>query len=657
MSLTPPVLDDLTWDAMVEAARRRIPAESLGEWTLHAPVDPGITLVELLAYLLEQQLYRLDQVPDELVVAVLRLLGVPGPLPARPAGTVLALSTSHAGTVPAGTVLSRDPLARVTFTLRDDVTVLPVEVSRLIAGGRDRAADLAARRGVPLLATTGEPAEFRVELRATGPVPAGATLSLLVELDAGVRHPPSWSAQAADVPAPAALTWSWYRPDGDGSRTGGSRPGGGSSAGSRPGGDGPGRAEAACDVVDGTAGLRRSGIVTLTLPGERPVYGLRVRARSATFAAPPVLLALVPNAGAAEQSETRVADAELDEQTRAWLRLPGQHLTLPDARGRLLDAVLRIRRGGEWQTWRRVDAFTFAGPGDRVFRLDRETGELRFGDGLTGAIPVPDRDGGAVAVRYRLGGGTAGNGGRTANWVAVRGVGDDVLVTAHNPVPAEGGRDPETVAEARARAGDELAAVHRAVTAADFEELAAGTPGVAIARAHAQVGGHPAYPGTPVPGAVTVRIVPDVRRDDGLGSPVRPDPGMLAAVRKRLAAARLIGTEVFVCPPRYRRVALRVTLASRPADPAAVTRRIRDGLRRHLDPVVGDGGAGWPFGGPLRPSALRRVAQDAAGDTAEVTGVAIGLDGAPPAEDCADVPLRAGELVAAGDITVREGTR
>ena len=89
MTLPAPKLDDLTWADMMAAIRRRIPAESDGTWTLHAPVDPGVTLLELFAYLLEQRLYWLDQVPDALVIAILRLLGLEPPRPARPAATVL----------------------------------------------------------------------------------------------------------------------------------------------------------------------------------------------------------------------------------------------------------------------------------------------------------------------------------------------------------------------------------------------------------------------------------------------------------------------------------------------------------------------------------------------------------------------------------------
>lgn len=651
MTLQSPRLDDLTWDAMTEAARRRIPAESGGVWTLHAPIDPGVTLLELLAYLLEQRLYWLDQVPDALVVAVLRLMGLDGPLPARAAATVLRLSVESTadGTtlVPASTVLSRDPLERITFSLDEDVAVLPLDPDGLSlwVGDRDRTADLLARRGVPVLSAAGGADEFRIELRpATGSdrPPRGTWLSLLVELDSAGQCPPSWSPDAVgDVAPPAAVSWSWYRPGGP-------------------------PVPSPSEVDDGTAGLRRSGIVRLRLPdkwcegapGTPPdVYGFRVRTASATFSAPPVLLQLAPNAGAARHREARtVTDADLADQLRGWLRLPGQHLTLPDARGLLLDASVRVRRRGETTDWQPVPDLTFGGPADRIFVLDREAGAVRFGDGLTGAIPVPDAptgDGPTVTVDYWRGGGIAGNGGQTANWFAVGGSGSGVIVTARNVVPAEGGRDAETVTQARRRAGEELGRVHRAVTAEDFAELAETTPGVAVGRSYVGVGEHPGYPCTPVPGAVTVRVLPAVRREPEqfeaveFAAALRPDPGLLHEVTEHLAKARLVGTEIFVCPPRYRRAGLRVTVGGPLADPASARTAVRAALRRYLDPLLGgDDGQGWPFGGPVRPSALLRVAQEALGDAVEVTRVAIGLDGAPPDEDCDDVALRPGELVA-----------
>src|SRR6266852_721834 len=122
MTLAPVRLDDLTWDQMVEAIRRRIPAESSGNWTLHAPVDPGITFLDLFAFLAEQRLYWLDQVPDAFVVAVLGLLGLKGPKPAVPAATVLQITQPDPQhpvlfAVPAGTRFTRDPRGEIVFTL------------------------------------------------------------------------------------------------------------------------------------------------------------------------------------------------------------------------------------------------------------------------------------------------------------------------------------------------------------------------------------------------------------------------------------------------------------------------------------------------------------------------------------------------------------
>ncbi len=73
-----PSRDDRTWADLVEEARARIPALSPG-WTDHNPSDPGITLVELFAWLTEILLYRADQVTDDGLRGMLKILsGDPG---------------------------------------------------------------------------------------------------------------------------------------------------------------------------------------------------------------------------------------------------------------------------------------------------------------------------------------------------------------------------------------------------------------------------------------------------------------------------------------------------------------------------------------------------------------------------------------------------
>lgn len=626
MTLPAPRLDDLTWADMMAAIRRRIPAESGGTWTLHAPADPGITLLELFAYLLEQRLYWLDQAPDELIVAILGLLDLEPPRPAVAAATVLRLASPGAGSpvvVPKHTAFSRDPFGRIIFTLDEEVTVFPTDGEVSVWTDRDRTADLRARRGVPLLASDGSAASARFTLPFTGSHQASGMLSLLVELDAPV--PPSWSPRAVrKVRRPAELTWSWFRP---GTTVSGSF----------------------VDVVDGTAGLRRSGVIQLEPPEDWTTEnrGLVVSTRAATFSAPPRLLQLAVNVSAAQHSERRtVTGTELGDQIDRWLKLPGQRLVLPDAADRLLDATLTLAD----DKWNPVVDFAFGTSSDLVYVRDRTEGALVFGDGLTGRIPLPTKD---VLVEYDIGGGRSGNGGMTENWLPV----EDLPVEGVNLVQAEGGTDPETVAEARQRAEGALGEVTRAVTEEDYVTLATTTPGVAVGRAYASVGEHPGFPCARVPGAVTVHIVPSVPRDfeqpDFVPAP-RPDPGMLCEVADRLECARLLTSEVFVRAPAYRTVRLRVDLSGQPADRAKVSTVVDQTLRQYLDPLVGgDDGTGWPFGEPLRPSALLRAAQQGLGDLADVSGVAIALDGAEPAETCQDTALGAGQLPEVREIRTR----
>lgn len=97
MPLPIPRLDDHTYAELVEEAVAQIPSLA-PEWTNHNPSDPGITLVELLAWRVEMLLFRADQVPPAHVHAFLRLLNGPDwkpregvPLDAEVRETVLGL--------------------------------------------------------------------------------------------------------------------------------------------------------------------------------------------------------------------------------------------------------------------------------------------------------------------------------------------------------------------------------------------------------------------------------------------------------------------------------------------------------------------------------------------------------------------------------------
>ncbi|HEV2705513.1 MAG TPA: baseplate J/gp47 family protein [Pyrinomonadaceae bacterium] len=73
MPLSLPNLDDRRYPDLVEEARSLIPSYA-PEWTNHNPSDPGITLIELFAYLSEILVYRVNRVTDDNIRAFLKLI-------------------------------------------------------------------------------------------------------------------------------------------------------------------------------------------------------------------------------------------------------------------------------------------------------------------------------------------------------------------------------------------------------------------------------------------------------------------------------------------------------------------------------------------------------------------------------------------------------
>lgn len=68
-------LDDRTFNDIVDEALRLIP-RYCSEWTNHNPSDPGITLIELFAWMTEMTLYRLNKVPEKTYLSLLELMGL-----------------------------------------------------------------------------------------------------------------------------------------------------------------------------------------------------------------------------------------------------------------------------------------------------------------------------------------------------------------------------------------------------------------------------------------------------------------------------------------------------------------------------------------------------------------------------------------------------
>jgi predicted phage baseplate assembly protein len=258
--------------------------------------------------------------------------------------------------------------------------------------------------------------------------------------------------------------------------------------------------------------------------------------------------------------------------------------------------------------WHEVEDLGAAGPDDRVFAVDPLTGEVTFGDGVNG-MRVPQGFRNVVAVRYRVGGGAAGA--VEAGEVSTMLTSVPFVTAVTNPVRASGGTDAEPVERVLRRGPKEIRSRGRAVTIADYELLAQRAPGARIARAHAVAGLHPAHPGRPVPGIVGVLAVP---YDSGEGPPT-PDEGTLRAVARYLSdRVAPAGVEVVAASPRYHRIRTESqVVVDAAADPGSVVRAVAAALARYLHPIDGgDGGDGWPFGGPIRyvPLIQRVLASD-----------------------------------------------
>src|SRR5438445_13679745 len=146
MSLPVPNLDDRSWKQIVDEAVRLIP-RYCPEWTNHNASDPGVTLLELYAWMTEMVIYRLNKVPEKNFLTFLDLIGVrlKPPEPARvvleftPAdgieGELLVKKGTQVATLQAA---GTDP---VTFETLRDLALIPVHVVRAVSSHRGTVAD------------------------------------------------------------------------------------------------------------------------------------------------------------------------------------------------------------------------------------------------------------------------------------------------------------------------------------------------------------------------------------------------------------------------------------------------------------------------------------------------------------------------------------
>jgi hypothetical protein len=159
MTLPLPNLDTRRWADLVAEGRSLIPRYAPG-WTDHNIHDPGITLMELFAWLTELAIYRTNCIPQNHRRKFLSLLGFP-PVPPHPAQVVLAftLNSPSAATnqlslpvgLAFGTAVSQritpnsNASSRLSFRTLAPLQVLPVQITAVQSFDGQQFTDLTQR--------------------------------------------------------------------------------------------------------------------------------------------------------------------------------------------------------------------------------------------------------------------------------------------------------------------------------------------------------------------------------------------------------------------------------------------------------------------------------------------------------------------------------
>lgn len=694
MPLRIPRIDDRTSQEFLQEALARVRVHN-PEWTNLNPSDPGVTILELFAFMAESLLYRANLIPERNRLKFLSLLQIPI-RPAVPAHGLITLANDQGPlsvrALPAGMAVQA---ASVPFRTQQGLDLLPVEhqvyYKELVpAEEMDRyrrqaglpaqqpvrfyrtrrldppaapdqipSVDLTADAAdhalwIALLAREGDqPDDVRVTLGGHT-VNIGCLPALTVE-GLAAPHLPDWpilSEPGADLAGAPDLLFEIST----------------------------GQAEApwrALEVLRGADILASPGVLSLRLPlaraigvppaggqgadlppvveddavAERLVAWVRIRMRRQESGARCKLGWVGINAVAVVQAER--VDLEL---AGTGTGEPGQVFAL-QYQGILAGSV-QVTVGD--QTWMETRDLLTAGPevaapdrwapGARpsgaanahVFTVDAAAGLIQFGDGMRGARPPA---GAPVVVSYEHGGGRQGN-------VGIGAI-DQMdqappFVTVTNPVPTWGGADAQTVEEAEQGASLYLRHQDRLVTEQDFHDLVLATPGVAMGRVEVLPLHHPTF-GPYLPGCVTVLAIP-------AGDPdtyPEPDRTFLDRVREQIEPRRLVTTEIHIVPPAYQPFQVTVGIDCRPdRDFGPVREAVEKALRRFVSPLAGGWEQrGWPLGQAVEAGAL-------AAEAARVDGVAsvLGLRlSSPDGHMLERLPLGALELPRLVQLSVGAG--
>jgi Baseplate J-like protein len=679
MPLVEPKIDDRSYEQLLNEARARIPVHN-PEWTNFNDSDPGITLLQLFAFMTESLLYRSNLIPQRNRIKFLRLLGVPLQ-PAEPAQGLVTFSNPRGPIQPVTLASGVEVRAgQVPFYTLNGLDVLPIEARVYYKSPLSAARKAAAQALYTQLYESFQAPGVQFDFYETKPLepPASGAVFPVVDLtpDKDTLDGALWLAllarsdkvvaQTREALANRVLTLGVLPALSDADRV------------LLPGGLAP--TEGQPQLIYEVPNLPSSGM----LPSQPEQRVARYRALDALpsgnlLAAPGVVQLPLPGSEALRLWENlepleqgvgdfppSLEDTTIRDRVVTWIRirLPGESLqsgglsqlrarlswigvnaARVTQRARVLSENLGLGTGEPDQTvtlanipvirdgvrltvqdalWQPIDDLMNADPEVpvhsprlqpaaslspqsrerkvNVYTIDRESGEIRFGDGAHGARPP---NGAVIRASYDYGGGRQGNVGIGAINKSPE-LPAGVKVT--NPVPTWGGDEEESVAQAERRIPGYLRHRDRLVATEDFLDITWRTPGVDLGRVEVLPLFHPDMPDVPAEGVVTILVIP--RYDPVQRDAPRPDRLFLETVCQHLNPRRLVTTELHVRGPQYVPVWVSVGLDVLPGqDVAAVRENVKQQLRAFLSPLEGGFEAkGWPLGKAVERLELWTVA-------------------------------------------------
>lgn len=210
-----PNLDNRTFEQIMREAKELIPRLA-PEWTDENVHDPGMTLLELLAWHIEMQQYRINRMSVEYDRKFLSLLGG-WPMDRQPATTSVSFTHVHDVTyIPFGTAIK---VGQLQFETVRSITLIPERTTSITLkhDGTSKALTQNLRSGKVVFYPFGDKGEIGSHMLITleEPLPQVMPLSLFIELDgqpAAHRIP----ARYKQFYPSATVEWSYLAEDEEG---------------------------------------------------------------------------------------------------------------------------------------------------------------------------------------------------------------------------------------------------------------------------------------------------------------------------------------------------------------------------------------------------------------------------------------------------------